>query len=188
MTEGDHTVVEILNNLLTARDDGQVSLLALLDPSAAFDTINQDILLHLSEQVSSIQNSVLSFFQSSLRVVADIGHSHSRKPCNSKLTRFCGICCVQAQSHTTKHYLAVAQPLATCEQSRTGPVLSGLRRCCCQSHSQHKQQPEMITAAMGKGRDDECQVVGKDSFALPTGCHLSTVASVSKVLWHATTS
>ena len=32
-----------------------------------------------------------------------------------------------------------------------------------------------IVAAMGKGRDDKCEVVGQDSFASPTGCRLSTV-------------
>ena len=43
-----------------------------------------------------------------------------------------------------------------------------------------------ITAAMGKGRDDKCEVVGQDSFASPTGCCLSTVTHVCKVLWQAT--
>ena len=32
-----------------------------------------------------------------------------------------------------------------------------------------------IAAAMRKGRDDKCEVVGQDSFASPTGCRLSTV-------------
>ena len=45
---------------------------------------------------------------------------------------------------------------------------------------------ELITVAMGKGRDDNCEVVGQDSFATPTGCHLSTVAHVCEVLWQAT--
>ena len=37
---------------------------------------------------------------------------------------------------------------------------------------------EPIAAAMGKGRDDQCEVVGQDSFASLTGCRLSTVARV----------
>ena len=43
-----------------------------------------------------------------------------------------------------------------------------------------------IAAAMGKGRDDKCEVVGQDSFASPTGCRLSTVARVCAVLWQVT--
>ena len=35
---------------------------------------------------------------------------------------------------------------------------------------------EPIAAAMGKGRDDKCEVVGQDSFPSPTGCRLSAVA------------
>ena len=33
-----------------------------------------------------------------------------------------------------------------------------------------------IAAAMGKGRDNQCEVVGQGSFASPTGLRLSTVA------------
>ena len=40
-----------------------------------------------------------------------------------------------------------------------------------------------IAAAMGKSRDDKCEVVGQESFASPTGCRLSTVARVCEVVW-----
>ena len=43
-----------------------------------------------------------------------------------------------------------------------------------------------IAAAMEKGRDDKCEVVGQDSLASPTGCRLSTVVRVCEVLWQAT--
>ena len=43
-----------------------------------------------------------------------------------------------------------------------------------------------VAAAMTKGQDDKCEVVGQDSFASPTGCRLSTVARVCEVLWQAT--
>ena len=59
-------LLRILNDLLTASDDGQVSLLTLLDLSAAFDTIDHDILFHRLEHVFGIQNSTLSFFRSYL--------------------------------------------------------------------------------------------------------------------------
>ncbi|WP_308339768.1 reverse transcriptase domain-containing protein, partial [Thiolapillus sp.] len=59
-------LLRVLNDLLTASDDGQVSLLTLLDLSAAFDTIDHDILFHRLEHVFGIQNSALSFFRSYL--------------------------------------------------------------------------------------------------------------------------
>ena len=56
----------VLNDLLTASDDGQVSLLTLLDFSTAFDTIDHSILLHRLKHAFGIQKSALSFFQSYL--------------------------------------------------------------------------------------------------------------------------
>ena len=57
-------LLRILNDLLTASDDGQVSLLTLLDLSAAFNAIDHDILFNRLEHVFGIQNSALSFFRS----------------------------------------------------------------------------------------------------------------------------
>ena len=45
---------------------------------------------------------------------------------------------------------------------------------------------EPTTAGIGKGQDDQCQAVGQQSFASPTGCRLSTVAYVFEVLRQAT--
>ena len=59
-------LLRVLNDLLTASDDGQVSLLTLLHLSAAFDTIDHDILFHRLEHVFGIQNSALSFFRTYL--------------------------------------------------------------------------------------------------------------------------
>ena len=35
-----------------------------------------------------------------------------------------------------------------------------------------------IATAMGKGRDDQCEGVGQDSFSSPTDCRLGTVSLV----------
>ena len=48
---------------LAASDDGQVSLLTLLELSAASDTTDLDSLLHRLEHVSGIHKSALSFFR-----------------------------------------------------------------------------------------------------------------------------
>ena len=60
----DTALLRVLIDLLTESDDGQVSLLTLLDLSAAFDTIDHDILFHRLEHIFGILNSALSFFRS----------------------------------------------------------------------------------------------------------------------------
>ena len=45
------SLLRFLNYLLTASDDGQVSVLTLLGLSKAFDTIDHDILLHRLEHM-----------------------------------------------------------------------------------------------------------------------------------------
>ena len=52
--------------IYSAMDDDKISVLVLLDLSAAFDTIDHEILLHRLHNVFGIGNSVLSWFQSYL--------------------------------------------------------------------------------------------------------------------------
>ena len=59
-------LVRVVNDLLSAIDNGKVSILTLLDLSAAFDTIDHDILLHRLQHVFGIQGTALSRFKSYL--------------------------------------------------------------------------------------------------------------------------
>ena len=61
------TALRVLNDLLTASDSGSVSILTLLDLSAAFDTIDYNILLTRLESTFGIRDLALSFFRSYLQ-------------------------------------------------------------------------------------------------------------------------
>ena len=65
-------LIKIVNGILLGFDDDKLSVLALLDLSAAFDTIDHSILLHRLQCSFGIQGDVLSWFQSYL---ADRKHS-----------------------------------------------------------------------------------------------------------------
>jgi len=59
-------LVKITNDLLMASDEGLLSVLVLLDLSAAFDTIYHDILLQRLDQSIGISGTALSWFKSYL--------------------------------------------------------------------------------------------------------------------------
>jgi hypothetical protein len=59
-------LVKVSNDLLLAADNGQVSVLVLLDLSAAFDTIDHDILLQRLECDIGVKGTALSWFKSYL--------------------------------------------------------------------------------------------------------------------------
>ena len=55
-----------MNEILRALDDGNISVFALLDLSAAFDTIDHKILLDRLENLYGISGTALSWFKSYL--------------------------------------------------------------------------------------------------------------------------
>ena len=60
-------MIAVYNDLLLAADSGQVSVLCLLDLTAAFDTVDHDLLLlHLERQYYGLRRVVLRWFQSYL--------------------------------------------------------------------------------------------------------------------------
>ena len=59
-------VLSIHNDLVRSIDSGNVSLLALLDLSSAFDTVDHNILLSVLENRFSIQGTALGWFKSYL--------------------------------------------------------------------------------------------------------------------------
>ena len=59
-------LLKIINDLLTAIDNGKITLLTLLDLSAAFDTIDHNILLKRLQHTCGITESALSWFNSYL--------------------------------------------------------------------------------------------------------------------------
>ncbi len=59
-------LVKITNDLLLASDQGCISLLVLLDLSAAFDTIEHDILIDRLQNYTGIQGQALRWFRSYL--------------------------------------------------------------------------------------------------------------------------
>ncbi len=59
-------LLKITNDLLLASDQGCISLLVLLDLSAAFDTIDHDILIDRLQNYTGIQGQALRWFRSYL--------------------------------------------------------------------------------------------------------------------------
>jgi hypothetical protein len=57
---------KVVNDLLLAVDHGNAAVLALLDQSAAFDTVDHSIQINLISSVFGLSGTVLSWFNSYL--------------------------------------------------------------------------------------------------------------------------
>ena len=75
-------LLKIVNDLLLSLDDGIIFLLVSLDLSAAFDTIDHNILLHRSKHDFGLSGTVLDWFLSYLsgRIQSVSVHSHTSVP------------------------------------------------------------------------------------------------------------
>ena len=59
-------LLRVFNDLLTSSDSEQISVLILVDLSAAFDTMDHDLLLNRLRDVFGIRDTALAFFGSYL--------------------------------------------------------------------------------------------------------------------------
>ena len=75
-------LLKIVNDLLLSLDDGKISILASLDLSAAFDTIDHNILLHRLQHDFGLSGTVLDWFSAYLsgRIQSVSVHSHTSVP------------------------------------------------------------------------------------------------------------
>ncbi|KAF7651854.1 hypothetical protein LDENG_00104570, partial [Lucifuga dentata] len=60
------TLTKVVNDVLLSADSGSASILVLLDLSAAFDTVDHNILLDCLKDYLGIHNMALSWFRSYL--------------------------------------------------------------------------------------------------------------------------
>ena len=82
-------LLRVLNDLLTASESGSISILTLLDLSAAFDTIDHSILLTRLDSTFGIRDLALSFFRSYLEDRTQVVTVNGMKSSPSLLT--CGV-------------------------------------------------------------------------------------------------
>ena len=58
----ERAVLKVKNDILMNMDTGHVTLLVLLDLSAAFDTVDHDILIHRLQSMLGLCGSALQWF------------------------------------------------------------------------------------------------------------------------------
>ena len=78
-------LVKVTNDLLMASDEGLVSVLVLLDLSAAFDTIDHQILIQRLEYLIGIKGTALRWFESYLLDRSQFVHVNDESSVHSKV-------------------------------------------------------------------------------------------------------
>ena len=63
----ERALLKVKNDILMNMNMGHVTLLVLLDLSAAFDTVDHDILIHRLQSLLGVRGSALQWFRSYLR-------------------------------------------------------------------------------------------------------------------------
>ena len=138
--------LKVTNDLLSAMDDGKISELVLLDLSAAFDTIDHEILLHHLHNVFGFGDTVLSWFQSSLenRTKIDVLHGKHSTPASlcygvpqgPVLGPILFILCTQPLSNVMQHYPVFHQIYAddtqiykSCRPSEIVDTINSIEQC-----------------------------------------------------------
>ena len=78
-------LLKVTNDLLSAMNDGKISVLVLLDLSAAFDTTDHEILLHCCHNVFGFGDTMLfqSYLENRMQTVA--AHGKHSTPALSSL-------------------------------------------------------------------------------------------------------
>ena len=82
-------VLKVISDILLAADSGQITLLCMLDMSAAFDTVDHEILLDRLEQSFGIHGRVLSWIKSFLHGRTQSVSCGGQQ--SSKSTLVCGV-------------------------------------------------------------------------------------------------
>ncbi len=63
----EKALLRVQNGLLMAKENQEVSVLVMLDQSAAFDTVDHDILLHCLSERAGIKGKALQWFLSYIK-------------------------------------------------------------------------------------------------------------------------
>ena len=82
-------LAKVLNDILLAIDSGNISLLALLDLSAAFDTVDHTILLQRLESSFGLSSTVLGWLKSYLTCRSQCVHHGDQTSASSVMA--CGV-------------------------------------------------------------------------------------------------
>ena len=130
---------KVTNDLLSAMDDGKISLLVLLDLFAAFDTIDHEILLHWLHNVFGFGDNVLSWFQSYLENHGKHSTPASLRygvPQGSVLGPILFILYTQPLSNVIQHYQVFYQTYAddthiykSCRSSEIVDTINSIEQC-----------------------------------------------------------